>query len=409
VQLTIANAEQLPAAEAVVAAMYGVPDAISSLEQHDAVHAIVIADMVHAEAAGQQALQVLQAAAQSGQGLTAVTLQALADLPEWPSCLLELLPTIAKHAPCCRDRLANLAAVAAADAGGKVQRLLVAALGDLQAVWSDAQQQALLLALPLPAMLLSSDELRVPSEDIVLFTARQYVKAQARGVTKLVAKAVLAQLVRAPQLSMFALSCAALPADSSQQLLGSYTQKLRDLLSLKRVASGSALAAALQTFEVPAASWLLGPRLITPLGNGVRLEWRLPVERLKQACRDSFAQQKDVSVHSTGVVILGGLAWRMTVVCEQAGGGSRVGLYLGPAGAEMPAGMYYRVKYTVSWPGAQKTISSQAIAWRSMRGNSNIFKLQPMAGDGWDDAVWAAAGLPTSGEMLLELCMHSVE
>jgi hypothetical protein len=32
-----------------------------------------------------------------------------------------------------------------------------------------------------------------------------------------------------------------------------------------------------------------------------------------------------------------------------------------------------------------------------------------MAGGGWDDAVWAAAGLPTAGNMLLELCMHSVQ
>jgi hypothetical protein len=32
-----------------------------------------------------------------------------------------------------------------------------------------------------------------------------------------------------------------------------------------------------------------------------------------------------------------------------------------------------------------------------------------MAGDGWDESVWAAAGLPTSGDMLLELRVHSVE
>jgi hypothetical protein len=48
-----------------------------------------------------------------------------------------------------------------------VQNMLVGALGDLQAVWSSAEEKALLLALPLPAMqlLLSSDLVRVPSED----------------------------------------------------------------------------------------------------------------------------------------------------------------------------------------------------------------------------------------------------
>jgi hypothetical protein len=135
VQLTIGSAEQLPAAEAVIAAMYGVPDATSSLEQHQAVHAVVIADMVHAEVAGQQALQVLQAAAKSEQGLTAAAVQALAGLPVWLSCLLQLLPAVVQRAPCCRDSKAYLAAITAADAGGRVQQLLVAAFGDLQAVW----------------------------------------------------------------------------------------------------------------------------------------------------------------------------------------------------------------------------------------------------------------------------------
>jgi hypothetical protein len=116
--------------------MYLKPDAISSLEQQQVVHAIVIADMAGAEAAEQQALQALRAAAQSEEGLTAAALQALAGLPVWPACLLQLLPTIVEHAPCCRDSTADLAAVVVADAGGEIQQVLLA-VGDLQAVWSD--------------------------------------------------------------------------------------------------------------------------------------------------------------------------------------------------------------------------------------------------------------------------------
>uniref|UniRef100_A0A383VPG8 BACK domain-containing protein n=1 Tax=Tetradesmus obliquus TaxID=3088 RepID=A0A383VPG8_TETOB len=161
--------------------------------------------MINADAAGQQAVQTLQAAAAaSAQGVIAAALDALAALPEWPACLLQLLPSIVKHAACCRDSSAGLEAVSAADAGGRVQKVLVVVPGDLQAVWSDAQRQALLLQLPLPAMqlLLSSDQLRVPSEDTVLYTAKQYVQAQAGDAAKAAAaKAALAQLVCAPQLS----------------------------------------------------------------------------------------------------------------------------------------------------------------------------------------------------------------
>jgi hypothetical protein len=299
VHLTIDSAEQLPAADAVIAAMYGMQDAISSLEQHQVVHAVVIADMVHAETAGQQALQVLQAAAESEQGLSATAVQALTGLSVWPACLLQLLPTIVKHAPCCKVDATDWEAVTAADDGGRVQWLLVAALGDLQAVWSDKQLKELLLGLPLPAMqlLLSSDQLRVPSEDTVLYTADVYMSAKCDDAGQ-AAKAALAQLVRAPQLSLLALRCAALPADSDQQLLGAYAQELRDLLALRQLATAEELPSALQQLGGTPASWQLGPRQIRPLEGDVRLEWRLPVEQLRQACRDSFEQKTVIAIES---------------------------------------------------------------------------------------------------------------
>uniref|UniRef100_A0A383W9A1 BACK domain-containing protein n=1 Tax=Tetradesmus obliquus TaxID=3088 RepID=A0A383W9A1_TETOB len=412
IYLTVGSAEQLPAAEAFIAAMYGVPDAISGLEQQQVVHVVVIADMVHAEAAGQQALQALQAAAESEAGLEAAALEALAGLPVWPACLLQLLPSIVKHAACCRDSEANLAAVTAADAGGRIQKLLVAALGDLQAVWSEAQRQALLLALPLPAMqlLLSSDQLRVPSEDTVLYTAKRYVKAQKTAAKRAAAKAGLAPLVRAPQLSLFALSCAALPADSEQQLLGSgYAQQLRLLLPLRRIASAEELASEMLEFEGAPDSWRLGPRQVSPLGDGVRLEWRLPVQQLRQACRDSFEQQQVIYVESPGSSPpLGGVGWRLVVDCVQQEGGTVVGLYAGPVLAEVPNGVYFRFRATASWSGVQINWRSNCLNYE-VYGDKNYFQLQPMAGGGWDEAAWAAAGLPTAGEMCLELCLHSVQ
>jgi hypothetical protein len=296
-----------------------------------------------------------------------------------------------------------------------VQQLLVAVLGDLQAVWSDKQLQELLLGLPLPAiqLLLSSDQLCVPSEDTMLHTAKQYVKARW-DILAADAKTSLGQLVRAPQLSMFALSCAALPADS--QLLGgsgnarSGAQKLRDQLQLKRTATAEELATALGTFEGAPASWRLGPCQIRLLTGGVRLDWRLPLEQLKRACRDSSAQQNVVSITSPSSAPLGAVGWRLMVQCTQDNGGTVVGAYAGPVASDMPASMYFKFECSISWGSVKRTLSSCDTSRLPNKGYRSFFrKLRPMAGDGWDDAVWAAAGLPAAGDMLLELCVHSVD
>jgi hypothetical protein len=114
--LTIDSAEHLPAAEALIAAMYGAPNILNSLQEQQLVQAVVIADMVHAEAAAEQAVSALKAEAESEQGLSAAALDALAGLPAWPARLVQLVPAIVKHAPCCRHAIADLPTITAADA-----------------------------------------------------------------------------------------------------------------------------------------------------------------------------------------------------------------------------------------------------------------------------------------------------
>jgi hypothetical protein len=257
-------------------------------------------------------------------------------------------------------------------------------------------------------LLLSSDQLLIPSEDTVLYTAKQCVKAQRGKAAKAAAKSALAQLVCAPQLSLFAMRCAALPADSSQQLLGAWDQQLRDLLPLKIIAWQEDLAGAVEEMQAIPASWRLGPRQIRPLEDSVRLEWRLPVEQLKQACRDSFTQQKTVDIIGPRSAPLGGVAWRLKITCKQGEGGTMVGLYAGPMRLDVPASVHFKFKCSVVWQNAKRTLSSACLKGSSGWGYANYFKLQPVAGDGWDEAVWAAAGLPAAGDMLLELCVRNV-
>jgi hypothetical protein len=157
--------------------MYGVPDAMSTLQQQQLVHAVVLADMVGKEDAAQQAVEALKSAARSEQGLSAAALEALASLAAWPVCLLQLLAAILKSAPCCSIDTSKLEDITAADTNSSMQRLLLAMFGDLDAACGDRQMKQLLLGLPLPAMqlLLSSDQLRVASEDTVLYVAESYL------------------------------------------------------------------------------------------------------------------------------------------------------------------------------------------------------------------------------------------
>jgi hypothetical protein len=79
--------DQLPAAEAVIAALYGVPESLSSLDQVQLVHAMTIADMVHAEAVVKQAVEPLETAPWSDEGLSAAALQVLAGIHACAACM----------------------------------------------------------------------------------------------------------------------------------------------------------------------------------------------------------------------------------------------------------------------------------------------------------------------------------
>jgi hypothetical protein len=264
--------------------------------------------------------------------------------------------------------------------------MLVGALSDLQGVWSSPEEKALLLALPLPAMqlLLSSDLVRVPSEDTVLCTALQHVQAQTQEANKAAAKAALAPLIRVPQLSSFALYWAELAARSSETLLSSYDKQLQTLLHLKMVAQVAPEEVTAGMADVPPAphSWGLGARQIRPLSDGVRLTWWVTVEQVKQACKDSFAGQKVVFINSHGSPPMGGVAWHMSISCGQHRGGTVVGLHVGAVDGDLPPGSRYQIKCTLIWHGVQRTLSSPSLQSTRLWGHEIYLTMQPMTGTG---------------------------
>jgi hypothetical protein len=416
-RLTLDSTEQLPAAEAVIAALYGVPDAITFLEPAQQVTAAVLADRLGAAAVAKQAVQLLKAAAEAEQGLAAAAIEALASLSAWPGCCYPLLLPVLKTAACCADRLVELADIAAADTSSRAQHMLLAVLGNLEAVWRDEQLQELLLQLPLPAMqlLLSSDDLRVASEDTVLYTASRYA-AEVGLSGKAAATGALAKLVRAPHLSGGMLAGQALSSSSSNMLLAGYSEQLKQLASYKLAAGGAPVPAnVLSLMTAVPAAWMLGPRQRIA-ADPVQLKWRLPVVEIAQACRDSAAGNEALHIDCPlSSPVLGGTAWTLMLQCSQAGDtGARftvVGLYARPGNSPhmFGNGVFLSWKCTLACTAAAISSVAECHGSSTGYGFEDFLQLRFKSADGgWDEAAWAAKGLPVSGEIELSLHMHSV-
>jgi hypothetical protein len=94
-------------------------------------------------AVSKAAVQLLvQAASSQDDDLFQVAaFEQFCHLPAYPACLAPLFTAVA-----------NMVSTVAADRQPSVKRLLLAQLGDLEAVWVDDELRDLLLGLPLPAM-----------------------------------------------------------------------------------------------------------------------------------------------------------------------------------------------------------------------------------------------------------------
>jgi hypothetical protein len=398
--LTVDCAEQLPAAEAVIAALYGVLDNLRNLQLQQLVNAVVIADRIGAPAVVEQAMSDLTYAVAAES--PTVVVDALSTLPVWPACLQPVLLPVLQRA--------KLSEMPAAEVS-KVQRMLLAVLGDLEAAWADSQLQKLLLQLPLPAMelLLSSDQLQVAAEDTVLYTAGAYVAAQQAQDQRDAAKAALAATVRAPHLSG---SCLAAQAFSkvAGQLMSHYNEQLKLLASHKLATRGGAVPiSALEHIPDVPAAWMLGTRQIV-VSDGVRLVWRAPVELIAKGCRDSFADNKSIFISSpSSSPPIAGLSWQIVVECAQQERDGVRGTLVGVKtyAENAPDGMFCVYSCTLASGGISRHMSCGGSIHEE--GFANFFTMDPMVDcGGWDEAAWAAKGLPTSGELEITLHMHSV-
>jgi hypothetical protein len=199
-------------------------------------------------------------------------------------------------------------------------------------------------------------------------------------------------------------------------LLRGYSDQLKQLISHKLATGGLPVpASALKHITGAPSTWLLGQRHIVEL-QPVQLVWKLPVERIAQACRDSFAGDKLVRIECpVSTPVRGGSAWTLWLDCQQdqkdGVRGTDVVLYAVPKDAALMFGgdVFIVFSCTLACSSLGKSLDVVCSGNYVGRGCGDFFGLGLMSkGGGWDEAAWAAKGLPMSGLVELSLHMHSV-
>jgi hypothetical protein len=300
IDVIISSKQQLTGLLAALAVLYGNEQLLSEVQEQDLVSAVVYGDQLAIPRAVELGMQLLQEAA-AGEGSTPECCRALAALPTWPTCLLPLVPLVAtQYDP-----------QSAAEQQQVFQKALVAALGVLEAVWEDQQLQEQLLTLPLPAaeLLLSSDHLRVVSEDTVLYTALRYVEHIDSIQGREAAQEALSKCIRCVRLDQRNLLAHATAIDSplfSKQQQG----LLLKVLSLCMVSTEHCLAqfAGDRSCNVPPA-WLLPQRAYLVPASPKSMVWRVDVADIKEACRGAASRRGCVILASSHRTMPLSLGW----------------------------------------------------------------------------------------------------
>jgi hypothetical protein len=135
------------------------------------------------------------------------------------------------------------------------------------------------------------------------------------------------------------------------------------------------------------------------------------MEDLVRFCREgvikaSAGQVINSMLSENSSAPIGGMAWRPRFeLLNDLEGGVLLGLFAGPV--DVPANMFYKFSYNLTCQGVARNGTSGFTKDSRSCGWANFFDLGPMAG-GWDEAAWAAKGLPATGEVMVQLVVCSV-
>jgi hypothetical protein len=191
-------------------------------------------------------------------------------------------------------------------------------------------------------------------------------------------------------------------------LLRRLQPQLQMLLQLKRALKEGMGADVISNNVAGApASWLLPVSDVQPLvgpTSSAEVEWQLDVADIRRAVQDSYSQQRRIELKAPSCCLLGGVAWEMylPIRWDASKAGSTVGLYVR---TKLPAGTFCLCMYSLVCVGVAAVERSHLFG--PSNGARDFFELGCMSG-GFDEAAWAAKGLPASGTILLRLTVKDV-
>jgi hypothetical protein len=180
----------------------------------------------------------------------------------------------------------------------------------------------------------------------------------------------------------------------------------RKLLAARSIKADYQVTADLSTaFKGAPGCWAAPKRAIQPVSS-VQVTWDVPIDQIQEAAQRSAADSTRVAVQSPcRSPPIDGTAYDMTLECKPNGSSCFIGFFNAPA--DVPNDLCWSCKFTFSASGTYgRTVSTSMYAASSHWGNTNFFQLPSMAG-GWDEAVWAARGLPTSGTLPITLTVFA--
>jgi hypothetical protein len=112
---------------------------------------------------------------------------------------------------------------------------------------------------------------------------------------------------------------------------------------------------------------------------------------------------------------MAGMPWRVMAECDWKveGSGVQVRLFTDPTGCPVSDAYVLCMQgFTLTCQGTCIIEESLPIDLRNGWGDDDIFGIGVMSGGGavggWDEAAWAAKGLPTEGELEVQLTMQEV-
>lgn len=395
IEIVLEDEADIPAADTMIAVMYGVPDALQDIEQQVILRMALLANKYDAPKVLSTAVQHLT----QQQTLDADALELFWKLPGcWEQPFWPLVLQAVQH------KLSSTGTGAVAERLQAVTELLLYVCDrDLEAVWADSSsmRRDLLMSLPVEvlAAFLQSSELRVISEDTVLYTVVKHTEALMQVRPPLTTAVLdeqrqqLMSAVRLPHLSYAGLSyiAPALPWLSQQECLKA---------AFVRGATASRVVSKRARYP---AQWLLGPRGSSPKTSH-DLEFSASLASVQEACNQVLEAagiphtagslgSEAISLTCSSSSAFAGREWKCRLSVGWEEGGVALGVFVGPRFPMLSRAAMLEVPWVPKdmrfrLGSVSLRLGGEGHVGRALRGTGNV--VGPMSSaDAWEAPPWA--------------------